>query len=600
MKGQSFKLTGHAVTVLLVTLVCLLGGIIIPPNAGAATSGVANPHGMGALAPTVRVNATAPHGKTGVSGALPDSVDLTAYASPVGDQGQVGSCVAWAIGYDMMGWYANTQRRTGTPYAPMYLYSQIVVGNDGGSYPSAAYNVLTTQGIAPQSVYFQGNYNWKTKPTAAERSEAEGYKATGGWRLFAGAYQGEAGKTAIKAALATGHPVALSIYVYNSFFYLNSSHSVMKYSMATGKLAGSHEILALGYNATGVVIQNSWGTAWGNKGYATLAWDFVGALVSEATYNNGFAALPAPAVTTVTPAVLPTTGGRVTITGNGFATRDLSATVGASGAPAVVVSASTHQATLNVPATAAGVSSLTIANATGRTSVGLSFGSCFAVVNRPLGGAVVIAGPLTITNGRRSVVEYGSLSVIGTGGCYAGPSVAPAISWTEISPGAPAVLNLTVNGVPGIQPWPSGASMPLGNVVVYGPGVINISPRPLGNTVYGDPSLIVPVSQNSLTLDARYASRVGLASARNRNVVTLTATAARYDMSGRYVGWASALLMIQRWSPSARAWVNVTRVLTGPTGTAKVKITSPSKLTWRVVTADSPTVWGGSTASTVR
>lgn len=31
----------------------------------------------------------------------------------------------------------------------------------------------------------------------------------------------------------------------------------------------------LGYDSTGVLIQDSWGTSWGNKGRAWLDWDFI-------------------------------------------------------------------------------------------------------------------------------------------------------------------------------------------------------------------------------------------------------------------------------------------------------------------------------------
>src|SRR4051812_30000983 len=34
-------------------------------------------------------------------GTLPSSVDLTKYLPPIGDQGQYGTCVAWASGYNM-------------------------------------------------------------------------------------------------------------------------------------------------------------------------------------------------------------------------------------------------------------------------------------------------------------------------------------------------------------------------------------------------------------------------------------------------------------------------------------------------------------------
>ena len=35
---------------------------------------------------------------------------------------------------------------------------------------------------------------------------------------------------------------------------------------------GGHAVLVCGYTPEGVIIQNSWGTSWGSKGFAILPW----------------------------------------------------------------------------------------------------------------------------------------------------------------------------------------------------------------------------------------------------------------------------------------------------------------------------------------
>lgn len=42
--------------------------------------------------------------------------------------------------------------------------------------------------------------------------------------------------------------------------------------LAKRPLIGGHAIVACGYNDTGLVIQNSWGAAWGHYGFACIAW----------------------------------------------------------------------------------------------------------------------------------------------------------------------------------------------------------------------------------------------------------------------------------------------------------------------------------------
>src|SRR5438105_12704470 len=52
-------------------------------------------------------------------GAAPGSYDLSPYALSPGDQGQVGSCVAWATGYSAIGLLMTEQNINGAPMAPM-------------------------------------------------------------------------------------------------------------------------------------------------------------------------------------------------------------------------------------------------------------------------------------------------------------------------------------------------------------------------------------------------------------------------------------------------------------------------------------------------
>ncbi|GAB6899806.1 C1 family peptidase [Kineosporia succinea] len=224
----------------------------------------------------------------------PASVDLKQWAVPVGDQGSVDSCVAWTIGYAMAGWYANRTAKGGQPFAPMYMYSQIYVDGSksggGGAYFSDGYNKLVSQGIAPKSRYSGDDTTFRITPSTADRAAAAPYAANSYQTLFQST--NALGKTnAIKAALSSEKPVALGIPVFNEFYYLGygGHDAVMTAAEATGADLGGHAIMAVGYNATGVQIQNSWGTWWGSDGYATLSWDFIEAKAREAYTLDAFA-----------------------------------------------------------------------------------------------------------------------------------------------------------------------------------------------------------------------------------------------------------------------------------------------------------------------
>ena len=77
-----------------------------PPVAALQANGMPSSgyHTLGAIP---NLSAPRPPAMTFIAGALPASVDLSQYNPPVGDQGQVGSCTAWASGYYLRGWYAK-------------------------------------------------------------------------------------------------------------------------------------------------------------------------------------------------------------------------------------------------------------------------------------------------------------------------------------------------------------------------------------------------------------------------------------------------------------------------------------------------------------
>ncbi len=257
------------------------------------------------------------------------SADLSSGAPAIGDQGQVGSCGPWAIGYSIMGYYAKTQPHTGAPFSAMSLYNEVNGGRDVGSSVFALYDALQKKGIAEQAVWSHRPADVASRPNAAEAANALTHRTTGGTVLFLGDRQGDAARTAIQTALAAGHPVAIGLPVYDAFFRLSGRDSVMTARKAAGTNYGGHEVAVYGYDATGIKIANSWGRGWGNAGWATLGWDFVDRYVFEASTPGTFtlsspaaAAVPPPADVAVAPGtrIPAATGAVVTVTGTGFGT----------------------------------------------------------------------------------------------------------------------------------------------------------------------------------------------------------------------------------------------------------------------------------------
>jgi hypothetical protein len=280
--------------------VLVLGTVFSARPAAAApiaASSVIAGHGLGARTSTLPASAPVRSAVTGSSvlSVLPATVDLTKWAMTPGNQGSVNSCVPWAIDYALLGWYSRYTGLAGAPFAPMYTYSQINGGGDWGSEPATALQLAVTQGNDTRADYSQGDTNWKTLPTSAQRTNAARFRIKSYTVLFAASSQ-PGNSTALKQALATRHPVAITLAVRDGFDYL-AKGSTATDTDTTSAIRGNHEVLAVGYDATGLIVQNSWGTGWANGGFGRIAWTVVQHDVVEAETIDGFVqAATAPTV----------------------------------------------------------------------------------------------------------------------------------------------------------------------------------------------------------------------------------------------------------------------------------------------------------------
>jgi Papain family cysteine protease/IPT/TIG domain len=305
----------HRLALGWVTVTAAAAAVLPVGPAAAAGTEISAVHPVGALPTAVKIPARI---RIGVSAHLPTSVDLRAGAPPVGDQGNVGSCVAWSIGYSLTGYYARTIRSNGAPYAPLYLYMRTVRGKPGptGLYPSAALRNERNEGIDTQAHYWQGTTNIRKWPTRAQIRNAANYRITGWTTLFSGVQRGTAAQTVLKQSLAAGTPVSISIPVYRGFDRITS---MTPYRSTAGPIRGYHMITAYGYDEQGLIIRNSWGTWWGKSGDAKLAWSFVNSKVTSAytitgVRANGRTSVGKPRVTGLS-ATKAGAGTTITITG---------------------------------------------------------------------------------------------------------------------------------------------------------------------------------------------------------------------------------------------------------------------------------------------
>lgn len=207
---------------------------------------------------------------------LPESVDLRSNASPVVDQGELGSCTANAIASGLREYYEIKEGKPLTRLSRLFLYwhernIEGTINKDSGAYIRDGMKVLQTIGCAPESDFPYDVTKFTQKPSAKAEADAPVFKITEYHRVL--------NFSAMQAALAVGSPVVLGISVYASF----ESAAVAKTGIvpmpkSEEQLLGGHAVLAVGYKKIGnvmyAIVRNSWGTDWGDQGYFYLPQTF--------------------------------------------------------------------------------------------------------------------------------------------------------------------------------------------------------------------------------------------------------------------------------------------------------------------------------------
>lgn len=249
---------------------------------------------------------------------MPLTKNLTQYAEPVGDQGKVGSCAAWAIVYGMGGWWANKLNRMPRSdwFNPMAVYAPVSGNKNAGTAPndilnyatySTAFDILNVPPGQPTGLkgigmtkavdYAVNEWNYFHVPTPEEKLAGRPYRFSSYKQLFRvnPLKVTTAEKILIQAnivsQLGAGRPVALALRLLKGWTDVangSGMYKPAKYQATSGSdYLGDHEVLALGYDGAGVLIQNSWGTGWRDGGYWKLSWNYVMSNTIEADVALG-------------------------------------------------------------------------------------------------------------------------------------------------------------------------------------------------------------------------------------------------------------------------------------------------------------------------
>jgi len=202
---------------------------------------------------------------------LSSLVDLRSKLKVMYDQGNLGSCTANALCYAYVFNAPN--------YSPSRLflyYNERMLDNDisidAGSTLSQGINALKKYGVCPETLWSYDISKFANKPTTTAYSQGLLNQVIQASRVAQTL-------ASLKGCLASGFPFVVGILVYTSFEsnIANTTGYVPMPNTRTEQLLGGHAVTCIGYNDAKQVfiMQNSWGTRWGDKGYFYLPYAFL-------------------------------------------------------------------------------------------------------------------------------------------------------------------------------------------------------------------------------------------------------------------------------------------------------------------------------------
>lgn len=214
---------------------------------------------------------------------LPSSVSYEQYCPQAGNQGKFGTCVGFATAYSLRTTlYVKAMREAGyiaNPndylFSPSFVYEQIKFADDKdcskGSYVSDALELLQYTGVATLKTM---PYQCGTTISEASLTESAKYKIVSYQQLFSiQDTDADFRVLMIKKALSEGNPCLFSFKTTKSFKTSRGTDlwKQQKDDQEPSDIKMGHAMCLIGYddNKYGGAFRvlNSWGTAWGDKGF---------------------------------------------------------------------------------------------------------------------------------------------------------------------------------------------------------------------------------------------------------------------------------------------------------------------------------------------
>jgi C1A family cysteine protease len=230
---------------------------------------------------------------SGNTSSLQPSISLENKFPPIGNQGQYGTCVAWAVGYNLKtalngiekNWSSSDLAKAANQTSPKDLWMTIPSGskgsNCGGTSFEAALNALILKGGASLTdVPYSNMGSCSGTSNGNENNKLANYrKIAYNESLYEGSSSRIEGMelSNFKGYLAQGRPIVIGARLGDRFMRWNSSAVISSDTYNDPGMQHAYHAMALsGYDDSkgAFRVRNSWDDDWGDRGSIWVDYNF--------------------------------------------------------------------------------------------------------------------------------------------------------------------------------------------------------------------------------------------------------------------------------------------------------------------------------------
>jgi hypothetical protein len=218
---------------------------------------------------------------------IPPSTDLREDWWIIGDQGYTGSCVGWATADSVLRWHYVKSGRVAQdqPISPRFIWMAAKETDIFRSQPTtfielegtslkAALDISRKFGAVLDSVL-------PFKSGKLYSDEAKTFYALAAQLKITSYFNLGSKLSSWRTWLATKGPILTRLSVDDTWYDADATQGNLDvYKPATAR--GGHAVALVGYTPDRFIVRNSWGTGWGDKGFAYASLAYAQAAFTEA------------------------------------------------------------------------------------------------------------------------------------------------------------------------------------------------------------------------------------------------------------------------------------------------------------------------------